>query len=216
MQQCASRHLATDLLVASWLFLLACVPVVIASVCYVVHHDDRLYFWGVLAGSLAFCIASGFFVVASYPDHLSEYPQQRSALYDVVVALGLLDHDAALKHCGSDWIVSNWCFLLLTAGWLGASVFFVVLEPHNSDYQFSTIEAVIYFVASVYFVKGSYVAQTEAEALWRLRRTASGEEDDDARGPALGTAASGGRGHRGQEPPDTGDEKLNAGGFKSS
>mmetsp|Transcript_9546 Transcript_9546/g.14643 ORF Transcript_9546/g.14643 Transcript_9546/m.14643 type:complete len:321 (+) Transcript_9546:2-964(+) len=159
--QCTDRHCGSNLLIASWLFLLACVPVVVASIAYVVHHDDRLYFWGVLGGSIAFCVASGFFVVASYPEHLGK---RNDHLPGLVANAGILDHAQARTHCGSEWLVSNWCFLILTAGWLFTSIFFILVEPSQPDYQFSALEALIYFIASVYFVKGSYVAQAEATA----------------------------------------------------
>ena len=175
VNQCLARHLATDLLVASWLFLAACVPVVIASACYVVHHDNRLYFWGVLAGSLAFTIASGFFVVASYPDRHS------MALSN---ALAAVDKSTADKHCGSpcgsEWIVSNWLFLLLTAAWLLGSAYLLLTDPADIEYRFSFLEALIYFVASIYFVQGSYKAHAEAKAFHgRISRAVARRNDDD-------------------------------------
>lgn len=159
---CVARHFATDLLVASWLFLVACLPVVVASVCYVVHHDDRVYFWGVLAGSLAFCVASGFFVVASYPEHLAR-SNADSGLSRLLARL-FDDKACARTHCGSDWLVSNWLFLFLTAGWLLSSLVFFFKHPHDSEYQVSVLDSFIYFLASVFFVKGSYVAQADADA----------------------------------------------------
>lgn len=169
---CVSRHFATDLLVASWLFLAACVPVVVASACYVIHHDYRVYFWGVLAGSLAFTVASAFFVVASYPPAAHRLRTQQ---YFIL-------HEEESTHCGSEWLVSNWLFLLLTGGWLLSSAYLLLLQPNSYDFRFSFIEATIYFLASIYFVKGSYKAQNQAARRRRFSQNQREDYDDGALG----------------------------------
>ncbi|MEM7669566.1 MAG: hypothetical protein AAF317_10525, partial [Pseudomonadota bacterium] len=46
----------------------------------------------------------------------------------------------ARKHCASEWIVSNWCFLVLTAGWLCSSLYYLLFRDFwNADYQFSAL-----------------------------------------------------------------------------
>ena len=174
--RCARRHLATDILAASWCFLVACVPVVVASAYYVAHQDDRLYFWGSLAGSLAFCAASAFFVVASYPnrERYEELPK---------LVASVMGETEAQKHCASEWILANWAFLLLTFLWLFSSAYAFSTQPQNRHYQFSLLEAIIYVLASLYFLRGSYAAQQDHSSTpppkTRNKKSLLEEEEDE-------------------------------------
>ena len=59
---CCERHCSPDLLLASWVFFLACWPPVFAAV-YLLTEDSTLLFnWGGLLGTCLFVFATAYFV----------------------------------------------------------------------------------------------------------------------------------------------------------
>jgi hypothetical protein len=64
----SSYHLATDELLAAWLFLLATIPFVPFIGVYVYYNRHVYVYWGCLVGSILFVVATYFFVLSCYPN----------------------------------------------------------------------------------------------------------------------------------------------------
>lgn len=100
-----SPHLATDELLAAWLFLLATIPFVPFMAVYVYYNHTVLVYWGCLIASIIFVLATYFFVLACYP---SEEIREQIIPYLASFVFG--PNCWIQKHVCNDWLAAMWIF----------------------------------------------------------------------------------------------------------
>lgn len=178
-KQCCERHCGTDLLFGSWLFFLACIPIVPAGALYIPSNVTSFFYWGLFLGSIVFTIGMGFFLYAAYGQQSHQPPSSPSAttvdddddlsvqsryfqsmLRRMPLVKCCLPRTWLYYHLSTDWLAGCWCFLLLCTAWLLASMIMCLVENENvillEQYILSTTEALIFTVGSMYFLAGSY------------------------------------------------------------
>ena len=156
-----SVHMATDELLAAWLFLFATIPFVPFMVVYVYYNTDVLLYWGCLISAIIFVIATYFFVLACYP---SDREERRNQIVPMIVGCCCKSECWVKKHLSNDWLAGTWFFFWATAIVTAGSVFmliYVIKEGGKNhleifDWATSTIDAIIFLIGSAYFCAGSY------------------------------------------------------------
>ena len=168
-----SVHMATDELLAAWLFLFATIPFVPFMAVYVYYNNTVLLYWGCLVASVIFVVATYFFVLACYPSDREEDADGgnvRTAVRHqiapmIVGCLCKKDYWGINRHLSNDWLAGTWFFFWATLLMLGGSVFMLVYTLNDEggknhleifDWATSTIDSVIFLVGSAYFCAGSY------------------------------------------------------------
>jgi len=106
-----SVHMATDELLAAWLFLFATIPFVPFMAVYVFYNNTVLLYWGCLIVSIAFVIGTYFFVLACYP---SDREERRHQIVPMLVSC-LCNGDCCglSTHLSNDWLAGT-----LTLPWV--------------------------------------------------------------------------------------------------
>ena len=103
-------HLETDELLAAWLFLLATVPFPILMLVYINNDSHVMVYWGCLAASTMFVVATYFFV-------LTCYPQENERNFQIAPQLSRLlfsEDNWIHRHLSNDWLASTWLFFYAT------------------------------------------------------------------------------------------------------
>jgi len=158
-----SVHMATDELLAAWLFLFATIPFVPFMAVYVWYNNQVMLYWGCLIASIIFVIATYFFVLACYP---SDREERRHQIVPMIVGCFCKrDTWGINKHLSNDWLAGTWFFFWATLVMLGGSVFMLVYTLNDKggknhleifDWATSTFDSVIFLIGSAYFCAGSY------------------------------------------------------------
>ena len=159
-----SIHMATDELLAAWLFLFATIPFVPFMAVYVYYNPSVLLYWGCLITAVIFVLGTYFFVLACYP---SDREERRHQIVPMMV--GCLcrggDYFGLNGHLSNDWLAGCWLFFWGTLVMLGGSVFMLVYTLKEGggrnhlevfDWATSTIDSIVFLVGSAYFCAGSY------------------------------------------------------------
>jgi hypothetical protein len=158
-----STHMATDELLAAWLFLFATVPFVPFMAVYVYYSTHVMLYWGCLVASIIFVIATYFFVLSCYP---SDREERRHQLVPMIVACMCKNDCCGLnKHLSNDWLAGTWFFFWATFVITVGSIFMLVWTFKEGggrnhlevfDWVTSMIDSIIFLIGSAYFCAGSY------------------------------------------------------------
>lgn len=162
----SSTHLATDELLAAWLFLFATIPFVPFMAVYVYYNSDVLLYWGCLVASIIFVIATYFFVLACYPSE-----EARHQIIPYLTSFICSDKCWMKKHLANDWLAGTWIFYYATLLMCIGSVVMLVISLRSSeinhlevfDWASSTLDSIIFLIGSAYFCAGSYSQEVVAE-----------------------------------------------------
>ena len=123
-----SEHLATDELLASWLFLVATIPFVPFMAVYVYYNSDVLVYWGCLVGSIIFVLATYFFVLSCYP-----IEEIREQVIPQVAAVLCGKRSWIQKHLSNDWLAAMWIFFYGTVVMCLGSAFMLYLALQDGN-----------------------------------------------------------------------------------
>lgn len=157
-----SIHMATDELLASWLFLFATIPFIPFMAVYVYYNSDVLLYWGCLVASAVFVLSTYFFVLACYPSNREERRHQIVPM--LVNCLCKSDCCGLNKHLCNDWLAGMWVFFWGTFVLLAGNIFMLAYTMQNGgqnhleifDWATSSIDALLFLIGSAYFCAGSY------------------------------------------------------------
>ena len=160
-------HLATDELLAAWLFLFGTIPFVPFMAVYVYYNPDVLVYWGSLVASVIFVIACYLFVLACYP---TEEIRQSVVIPQITKVL-CGEKRWIQKHLANDWLAGTWIFFYGTlVVCIGAICLLILTMRTNStnyleifDWASTTIDSIIFLIGSAYFCAGSYPQEARSE-----------------------------------------------------
>lgn len=133
-----SMHLATDELLAAWLFLFGTIPFVPFIAVYVYYNPTVLVYWGSLVASIFFNIATYLFVLSCYP---SEEKKQSEIISDFTIAC-FGESCWIQKHLRNDWLAATWIFFYGTLIMCLGSGFMMAMA-FNSNNQLEIFDWVI-------------------------------------------------------------------------
>lgn len=124
-------HLATDELLAAWLFLFATIPFVPFMAVYVYYNADMLVYWGCLAASVIFVVATYFFVLACYPTD-----EVRDQIIPYVAKVICGEKCWMMKHISNDWLAAMWIFFYGTLLMcIGSLAMLIMTIPDNNHLE---------------------------------------------------------------------------------
>lgn len=153
------RHVATDELLASWLFLVGTLPAVPYCALFLASRDAMLY-WCMLAASLFAVFACAIFVYVCYPSE-----RKTSIALETLERL-FGPRESLRVHCENDLLFASWmafvgCFIAT-----GAFLLYTLYEglyAHSGCgraclflHISSTVDCALFLIGSAYFVAGSY------------------------------------------------------------
>jgi uncharacterized membrane protein len=153
------RHVATDELLASWLFLLGTLPAVPYCALFLASRDAMLY-WCMLAAGVFAVLACAIFVYVCYPSER----QTSIALHALERLVG--KRESLTVHFENDLLFASWmafvgCFIA-TGAFLLYTLYAGISEDHHCGGAClflnisSTVDCALFLVGSAYFVAGSY------------------------------------------------------------
>jgi len=165
----SSKHVATDELLASWLFFfgtLPAIPYVLLFLVVAKHNYTRAILVIGLLVALLFVYAVLLFVFACYPNEVNELERPHRVLDFSLIAFKYCCTEKYLrKHLSNDWLAGCWLFLLASMIFtVGATfLFFQALFDNNTTTTFimgtGFSDSLIFAIGSMYFVSGSYPEQ---------------------------------------------------------
>lgn len=147
-------HVGTDLLLASWLFLLSAILFVAMEVDLIVNNpnastDLKFQFWSALVSAVLFLIGSIFFVWLSYPSE--QVKMHRILALEDLSALTWTEK----YFTGTDMLIATWCFLLCATPVLVYALYTIAFWPHLWVGYFFLVGCVGYFIIVGVWVVGS-------------------------------------------------------------
>lgn len=153
------RHVATDELLASWLFLLGTLPAVPYCALFLASRDAMLY-WCMLAAGIFAVLACAIFVYVCYPSER----KTSIALHTLERIFG--ERESLRVHFENDLLFASWmayvgCFIATGAFMLYTLYAGISPEMHCGGACLflnisSTVDCALFLVGSAYFVAGSY------------------------------------------------------------
>lgn len=161
-----------SLLIMTWFFALATLPIVIYYVYGMIEGSVSIAY-GVLAMIASF-VAFGIlfiWVVATFPENIIKNEGRGSQYVLEFMSRNKMfcgREEFWSYHFQSDFLVGSWAFLLISALALPGAIYFFVMNPTTFEYYMLLLSSTFFVLGSILLVHASYPGNFTSDLSWRI------------------------------------------------